>query len=652
MLKLSEQVDRKFIESFELDDLDIWTDTGWHPVTHIHKTIPYEEWVVITDDGYELICADTHILFDSSFNEIFVKDLNVGDLIVTENTLSRVAEVYKTDNNSNMYDLTVDSLDHRFYSNGILSHNSTFLDALTYALFGKPFRKVNKPQLHNSITRKGLLVEVEMKINGVPFLIRRGDRPGIFEVIQDGKLLNQNAKNVEYQEVLEKQIIKCNYKSFCQIVILGSATYQPFMGLPAGNRREIIEDLLDLQIFTVMNKLLVQKVNDNNTSINDSNNKKKIIEEKIKIIRQHISELQESNEKIISEKKERVVETNKLIDHSNEQISNLISKVDDLKESISDFSSISKKSKKLETLKHQISSKLENTKKELEFFNHYNNCPTCKQDIDEVFKHETILSKSGKIDDISSGLTKLDEEYSKVSNRLDDITRVNKEIIELNLQLSAINTKVGGWLDYVNDINHEINNIRTTSNNIDTSNLTNLETELIDVVTEIDNLYEDKKLFNIAGMLLKDGGIKSKIVKQYIPIINKLINKYLATMDFFVNFDLDENFNETIKSRHRDEFSYSSFSEGEKMKINLAILFTWRAIAKLRNSINTNLLIMDEVLDGSIDSNAKDAFFSILGTMEGTNVFVISHAGDALFDKFNSVIRFEKVKNFSRIHAQ
>lgn len=528
---------------------------------------------------------------------------------------------------------------------------STLLDAITYALFGKPFRNINKPQLHNSITRKGLLVELELKISGVQYLIKRGDRPGIFQVFQDGKLLNQNAKNTEYQETLEKQIIKCNFKSFCQIVILGSATYMPFMALPAGDRRKIIEDLLDLQIFTIMNKLLVQKTNETNGAIYDSDRDKQMAGQKLKLIQKHLSEVQENNDKMIEEKLDRIKSTGLQIEATQHEIEDLRDQLKNLKSSISDESSVTTKVRQLDHLRVKINQKIDTIRKEVGFFHDYDNCPTCQQDINSEFKAETIITKSAKITETEEGLVKLDDEYEKTTARLNEIVAVNSQITDTNLDLSALNTRITGWNEYVEQLNEEVDNLNKKVKKNDTSNIDEIKNEIKLIGDTLVELHEKKQLYQVAGILLKDGGIKSKIVRQYVPIINKLINKYLSVMDFFVQFELNESFEETIKSRHRDEFSYASFSEGEKMKINLAIMFTWRAVAKLRNSINTNLLIMDEVLDGSIDTDAKDAFFQILGTMTDTNVFVISHAGDSLFEKFESIIKFEKHKNFSRMVA-
>jgi DNA repair exonuclease SbcCD ATPase subunit len=528
---------------------------------------------------------------------------------------------------------------------------STMLDAITYALFGKPFRNINKPQLHNSITRKGLLVECELKISGVPYLIKRGDRPGIFEVYQDGKLLNQNAKSKEYQDTLEKQIIKCNFKSFCQIVILGSATYQPFMALPAGNRREIIEDLLDLQVFTIMNKLLVQKVNDNNAAILENDRKKELSQQRLKLIQQHMAEMKENTEKQLEEKRDRLKSTRQQIEVTQHDIEDLRDELKKLRESITDESNVSKKIKQLEHLRTKITHKIETFQKEVGFFHDNENCPTCKQIIDDEFKQKTITKKTTKIEETQTGLDQLNEEYDKTSARLEDIVKVNSQITDLNLELSALNTKVTGWNEYVDQLNEEIEGLQKTNRDNDVSNIDTLKEEVKTFDSNLKALHEKKQVWQHVGPLLKDQGIKAKIVKQYMPVINKLINKYLAVMESFIGFEINESFEETVKARYMDEYSYHSFSEGEKMRINLAVLFTWRAVAKLRNSINTNLLVMDEVIDGSGDQDAKDAFFQIIDSLTDTNVFVISHNGDSLFEKFDTTIKFEKNKNFSRMVA-
>lgn len=527
---------------------------------------------------------------------------------------------------------------------------STLLDALSFSLFGKPFRKINKPQLLNTITQKQLVVEVEFSIGSNEFKIVRGIKPNIFEVYQNGKLMNQSAEMKDYQEILEKQIIKVNHKSFCQVVILGSATFQPFMQLSAYQRREIIEDLLDLQIFTTMNSLLKDKVLINSERIQTLSSEKKIIEEKIILIKEHLLELQSNNEKFIEEKKARVVETNEQIQKLNEQYWVYEEKRKQLEESLEDEAAVSKKMNKLTQLKHQIEANLGMLNKEVGFFHKYDNCPTCKQQIDEKFKAEAIDTKESEIKKIQDGLEKLSDEYEKVSSRINEMMEIHSQVNQNKLEISRIKTKISSLVEYRETLEEEIKNVGKKTSTEEDNKVPELEKNLKEVEKSYYEYLEDRNILNVASSLLKDGGIKSKIIKQYIPVINKLINKYLSSMEFMCQFELDEEFNETIKSRYRDVFSYSSFSEGEKMRINLAILFTWRAIAKLRNSINTNILIMDEVFDSSLDSNGTEEFLKILNNLTSdTNTFIISHKTDQLYDKFSKVIKFEKHKNFSRI---
>lgn len=527
---------------------------------------------------------------------------------------------------------------------------STLLDALSFSLFGKPFRKINKPQLLNTITQKQLVVEVEFTIGSNEFKIIRGIKPNIFEVYQNDKLMNQTAEMKDYQEILEKNIIKVNHKSFCQVVILGSATFQPFMQLSAYQRREIIEDLLDLQIFTTMNSLLKDKVLINSERIQTLSSEKKIIEEKISLIKEHLSELQSNNEKFIEEKKARVIETNEQIQKLNDEYWVYENNRKQLEESLEDEAAVSKKMNKLGQLKHQIEANLGILNKEVGFFHKYDNCPTCKQQIDEQFKAETIDTKESEIKKIQDGLEKLSEEYEKVNSRINELMQIHSEVNNNKLEISRVKTKITSLIEYRETLEDEIKNMGKKISSDEDNKVPELEKSLKEVEKNYYDYLEDRNILNVASSLLKDGGIKSKIIKQYIPVINKLINKYLSSMEFMCQFELDEEFNETIKSRYRDVFSYSSFSEGEKMRINLAILFTWRAIAKLRNSINTNILIMDEVFDSSLDSNGTEEFLKILNNLTSdTNTFIISHKTDQLYDKFSKVIKFEKHKNFSRI---
>lgn len=526
---------------------------------------------------------------------------------------------------------------------------STILDALSFVLFGKPFRKINKPQLVNSITQKNMVVEIDFVIGSNEYKIIRGIKPTVFEVYQNGSLLNQSAEMKDYQELLEKQIIKVNHKSFCQVVILGSATFQPFMQLPGGQRREVIEDLLDLQIFTTMNSLLKDKVVINNEEIFEVISQKKLLESKIEMTHQHLIEIQNTNEKLISEKKDLIKETSDHIKELKEKLVFVEDNINAHKLEVEDNESVSKKISKLNKLRHQIEGKVAMLNEDVKFFEEHSNCPTCKQNIEEQFRDKTISEKHDQIKDIENGLNKLTEEYDIAKARLDSIMNINNKIQNLEMKRIEFRTSMSSLNNYILQLETEISNLNETHSQNTDVKIADFENELKDIETKYNFLSEDKNVLMAAGTLLKDSGIKAKIIKQYIPIINKLINKYLSAMDFFVSFELDEEFNETIKSRHRDDFTYASFSEGEKQKIDLALLFTWRAVAKLRNSINTNLLIMDEVFDSSLDINATEYLMNIIRDVsKDSNIIIISHK-EHMNEKFTNVIKFVKNKNFSQI---
>ena len=527
---------------------------------------------------------------------------------------------------------------------------STILDALSFALFGKPFRKINKPQLVNTITRKDLVVEVEFNIGVNQYKIIRGLKPAVFEVYQNGAMLNQSAEMRDYQEILEKQILKINHKSFCQVVVLGSATFMPFMQLPGGQRREIIEDLLDLQIFTTMNSLLKDKIADNNDSVIQANAEQKFITEKIELVKKHMLEVQNNNEKIVKQKYELIEDTSFKISELHVRYCNLDEEVTFLKGECSDKDQLEAKIKKLSNLRHAIEAKRAIISKDIEFFNDHDNCPTCKQLIDPQFKDSTVQEKMLEINSIDDGLEQLLEQYNVADRSLQEAINYQKQLNDLTMDQFKIKSNIDSLIKYRDQLEKEINSINVQQEADEDVKIAELEKELNDHEKRYNELVEEKQILSAASMLLKDGGIKARIIKQYVPVINKLINKYLSAMDFFVQFELDEEFNETIKSRFRDEFSYASFSEGEKMRINLAILFTWRAVAKLRNSVSTNLLIMDEVMDSSMDSNGTEEFLKILNNLTiDTNTFIISHKTDQLYDKFTNVIKFEKHKNFSKV---
>jgi DNA repair exonuclease SbcCD ATPase subunit len=524
---------------------------------------------------------------------------------------------------------------------------STILDALTFGLFGKPFRKINKPQLVNTITQKNCVVEIEFSIGSKEYKIVRGIKPNVFEVYQNDNLLNQNAEMKDYQELLEKQIIKVNQKSFSQVVVLGSATFQPFMQLSSSQRREIIEDLLDLQIFTVMNSILKDKVLINSENIYEVNSNKKLINSKIELTKSHLQELQNNNKKVVVEKEKSIKETNKKIKELVSKIEKIDTQIEDCRKDIGDNESVSKKLEKLSKLRHQIEAKMAILNQDVNFFNNHENCPTCKQHINEDFRNKTIEEKTSQIKETEEGLKLLSLEYDTANNRLKQIMNMNRDIQKYEMERVEYKTTITSLTKYIEQIKQEIEDLK--DNVVVDDKIVDYQKELDGLETKYNQLSEEKDVLAAATILLKDTGIKSKIIRQYIPVINKLINKYLSSMDFFVSFELDENFNETIKSRYRDNFTYASFSEGEKQKIDLALLFTWRAIAKLRNSVSTNLLIMDEVFDSSLDQNATDYLMNIIRDVaKDNNIVIISHK-EHMNEKFNNTIRFKKVKNFSTI---
>lgn len=531
---------------------------------------------------------------------------------------------------------------------------STFIEALTFALYGKPFRNINKPQLVNSITGKGLLVELEFSIGKKNYMIRRGIKPTIFEIYQNGNLINQNADAREYQDMLERMILKLNFKSFSQIVVLGSANYIPFMQLSAQERRRVVEDLLDIQIFSVMNSLLKDKMAENRSALADVDYRINLCEQKIEMHTKHIDTLKANNDELIAQKQAKIHEYEEELKSLNDATTRLLEQSEKLNEEVSDETRIMGRKTKLIQMESTIEDKIRKLKKEVAFYHDHDNCPTCKQGIDHDFKTATIAKREEKTSELNQGLQKLEQEIEAANNRIGEINKLNQQIQELNTKIQQNNQQIRFYQKYITDLTAEIETLVDQANKInsDVDESEVFEKELEGHKRQKEVLSKQRAVYDVAAHLLKDTGIKTKIIKQYVPVMNKLINKYLAAMDFFVNFELDESFNETIKSRFRDDFSYASFSEGEKMRIDLALMFTWRAIAKLRNSASTNLLIMDEVFDSSLDSSGTEEFLKILESLtQDTNTFIISHKGDQLFDRFHSVIRFEKHSNFSRIAA-
>jgi DNA repair exonuclease SbcCD ATPase subunit len=531
---------------------------------------------------------------------------------------------------------------------------STVLDALSFVLYGKPFRKINKPQLVNSVNEKGLLVEVEFDIGRGSFLIRRGIKPGVFEIYQNGNLISQNASVRDYQEHLEKNILKMNHKSFSQVVVLGSSTFVPFMQLSAAQRREVIEDLLDLQIFSSMNNLLKERLSQNKSDIREIEYQIDLIDEKINMEKKHLNTMVTNHRKTIDAKKKQIADFEGKINIETERLSDLQVEIGTLEDRISDQDQTEDKKGKVASGLQQLQRRVKKITKEIEFFHDHENCPTCQQDISIHFKEQIVEDRNDKLVEANETLEMLQNKRNQLESRLEEILQVNQQISEINTQVSDHNRNIFTYNEFVSSLNNEIADLSSKVDEVKNSDnsIEDLKNELNSYRVRKTDLGEEQTLFRVGSEMLRDSGIKSQIIKQYVPVMNKLVNHYLQQLGFFVQFELDENFNEKIKSRFRDEFSYESFSEGEKMRIDLALLFTWRTVAKLRNSVSTNLLIMDEVFDSSLDGNGTEEFFKILeGLTADTNTFIISHKGDVIIDKFRSIIRFEKHGNFSRIAA-
>ena len=528
---------------------------------------------------------------------------------------------------------------------------STVLDALTFGLFNKPFRKINKSQLLNSTNEKDCLVEVEFCINNKEYLVRRGIKPNIFVIIVDGNALHKEADDRVMQKMLEENILKVNYKSFTQIVILGSSAFVPFMQLTGANRRDVIEDLLDIRIFSAMNNLIKDKIRTQKDNIKTLDLKKENVKDKLDMQEKFIDELENRGKKHIEDKmgklKVLTVEADTHLDHN--QI--LESNVGDLTKEQESLVGVNKKLKKLNNLKGKISQKVATITKDHKFFTDNTVCPTCTQSIEESFRLNKIDDVQNKAKELQSGYKELEEAIQKEEERERQFTTLSKEITKLNNGISQNNTRISGCNRQIRDLESEIQRLtdQLANRNTEHEKLEEFKENLQNIFKELADKKEEIIYHDFAYSLLKDDGVKTKIIKKYLPLINQQVNRFLQMMDFYINFKLDEEFSETIESPIHEKFSYASFSEGEKMRIDLALLFTWREVARVKNSVNTNLLIMDEIFDSSLDGFGTDEFLKIIRfVIKDANVFVISHKAD-LHDKFNSVIKFEKVKGFSRM---
>ena len=527
---------------------------------------------------------------------------------------------------------------------------STILDALCFTLFNKPFRNISKKQLINSVNGGSTEVEVEFSVGKKEVKVVRSIKPNKFEIWVNGVEINQAANARDHQKYLEQQIMGLNFRSFTQVVILGSSTFVPFMQLPTKARREVVEDILDIKIFSLMNFLLKHKTKELNDEIRNVDYQFDLTKEKVALQEKFIAEVVNNKSTIITENKAKVSENEQTITSKQEEIITLENKKVELSYDAEEQTKIEEKLRKLSKTEAALQNKRGEHDRQIKFFQNNDECPTCEQTITDTTKQTQIESRTTKIGELETAIGDIDRMESEEQSRLDKILEALTTIREHDVEIAKIRSSISELESFNVKLQKDIETYESGSvSDEDRERLIELKTQIKLIDEQKSKLNEDKFYIDIAKNLLQDTGIKTKIVKQYLPIMNKLVNTYLSSMDFFVNFNIDENFNETIKSRFRDEFSYASFSEGEKMRIDLALLFTWRAVAKMKNSTNTNLLILDEIFDSSLDGAGTDDFLKILHTFSDQNVFVISHKQDMLFDKFRSVLKFEKVKNFSRI---
>lgn len=528
---------------------------------------------------------------------------------------------------------------------------STILDALTFSLFGKSFRKINKPQLVNSVNSKDCVIEIDFKIGKTEYLVRRGIKPNIFEIYINGKMLDQDSKIRDSQIYLEENILKLNYKSFTQTVILGSATFVPFMQLSANDRRDIIEDILDIKIFSSMNDILKGKASILKDSLFTNEKNRELQDYKIELQDRTIEEAKNTKKNSIKLIKSKIKEKKKEQSLLRESIDQYAIEKDATLQEIVDEASMAKSRKKFEKLETQLSNNISKIDTEVDWFQSNDVCPTCKQTIDEEHKNCIKKEKHDKKTEITTALVSIAKKMSEIGSRIDEIEDKKSHILSLRNVIESNKNKEEFIQRNIDELEGEIEVAEGDQGNVKTleKELKALRKTLKELDNERSDLTDTKNYYVVASQFLKDSGVKTSIVKYYLPIMNKLINKYLQEMDFYVNFTMDEKFSENIKSRGREGFTYASFSEGEKMRVDLALLFTWREIAKMKNSVNTNLLILDEVFDSSLDASGTDEFLKLLNTLGGNNVFVISHKGDILFDKFKEIVKFEKIKNFSHV---
>jgi len=532
------------------------------------------------------------------------------------------------------------------------SGKSTVLDALTFGLFGKPFRRIKKDQLVNSVNSRDCIVEVYFDIGKRRYLVIRGIKPTRFEIYVDGKLLNQDASAKDYQKQLENNILKLNHRSFTQVVILGSSSFIPFMQLTAAARREVVEEILDIKVFSLMNVILKQRVKGNKERSRDIAYQNELLEHKIQLQEKQIQDAKEKGKTSLTALEKKIKNNQKEIENLKKETDELVNMINDYETNIlPKYKKLTNDRSEMKQIEFKMKQKSTNAEKEIKFFKENDSCPTCEQHIDEEFKQKAIEQRTDKMVVNACSLVRVDEQLSEMDARMKLYESIETDVRNNEVDAAKKTTSLGAVRAFNKQLTEQIEEISNADTQIegDKIRLQEYRDDAKSIKKEKEKIGEEANYLNIARQLLQDSGIKTKIIKKYLPIMNKLVNSYLNQLEFQVKFELDEQFNEKIKSRYRDEFAYANFSEGEKMRIDLALLFTWRQIAKMKNSTNTNLLILDEIFDSSLDVNGTDEFLKILNTLSNENIFLISHKSDLNIDKFDSLIRFEKIQNFTKV---
>ena len=531
------------------------------------------------------------------------------------------------------------------------SGKSTLLDALCFVLFNKPFRIIKKEQMVNTINQSDCIVEVEFDVGTKNYLIRRGIKPNLFEIFCDGKLINQDANNIDYQKYLEQNIMKLNYRSFIQVVLLGSSSYEPFMKMKPRYRREVVEEILDIRVFGLMDLILRSQQSDLQKKLTEVRHQCELIKTKYETEAKYLKTLEAkgSDNQRVQQNKLEQNEKNRL--EYDKKLQSLNEAIAVSQNELSGQETVSKKVKELEKFETKIEQNLDTHKKTLKFFKENDTCPVCTQSIDTKFKEEKCNHETTTISKLESGLSQLVGELSKQEEKITAYGKISNKIQTMNVEIAKITSSLESLKRHSDQIQQEISTSQERDTDIESIELEleQMKVDLKDAEINLSKVQEEKDYVDVLREILNDKGAKAQIIRKYVPIMNALINKYLQAMDFYISFNLDEEFNETVKSRFRDTFNYNNFSEGEKMRIDLALLFTWRDIARMKNSTNTNLLILDEIFDSSLDGQGTDDFFKIIKTLEKENIFIISHKGDILFDKFTNIIKYEKVQNFTQL---